>query len=328
MRPEESATETAPVNDARPFIGTSACLAGDEVRFNGGHAQSRFFMQKMADAVRFIKVCPEVESGMGVPRETVRLVARDRIRVVGSRSGEDHTDRLETWASARVQHLAELPLDGFLLKKDSPSCGVARVKIYAEGANAMPTRDGQGVFAEALQKAMPWLPLCEDGWLADPSLRESFLSCVYTHRRFRNDVLAAPTRNGLMKFHAAHKFLYLAHSPEGYRKLGRICASVASRPLEDVVAEYRLIMMKTLAARATPGKHANVLQHILGYFRNLIPTDDRLEIMGYIESFRSGTHGLSTPLTLLIHHLRRHAQGTWLAEQRYFDPFPETIAVR
>jgi uncharacterized protein YbgA (DUF1722 family)/uncharacterized protein YbbK (DUF523 family) len=328
MIAEELTTDDASGDDSRPFIGTSACLAGVEVRFNGGHAQSRFLMQKMAGQLRFTKVCPEVESGMGVPRETVRLVARDRIRVVGSRSGEDHTERLEGWAEARVARLAKLPLDGFLLKKDSPSCGVARVKIYAEGPNAMPTREGQGVFAEALQRAMPWLPLCEDGWLADPPLRDSFLSRVYTHRRFRNEVMANPTRNALMKFHAEHKFLYLAHNPKGYGTLGRICSSVAKRPLHEVVDEYRLIMSQTLAVRATPGKHANVLQHILGYFRDLLPVDDRQEIMGKIESFRSGTHGLSVPLTLLAHHLRRHAQGTWLARQRYFAPFPEAIAVR
>ncbi len=325
MDAEETSTTTD--GDPRPLIGTSACIAGAEVRFNGGHAQNRFFMQKMAGELRVVKVCPEVEAGMGVPRETVRLVAQDRIRVVGSRSGIDHTERLEGWAEARVARLAELPLDGFLLKKDSPSCGVARVKIYAEGQNAMPTREGQGVFAEALHRAMPWLPLCEDGWLADPSLRECFLARVYTHRRFRTEVMANPTRNAMMKFHGEHKFLYLAHNPKGYGTLGRICASVATRPLPEVVDEYRLVMSQTLAFRATPGKHANVLQHILGYFRDL-PADDRHEIMEKIESFRSGTHGLSVPLTLLAHHLRRHAQGTWLAGQRYFIPFPETIAVR
>jgi len=324
-RDETTATDNL---NTKPFIGTSACIAGDEVRFNGGHAQSRFFIKKMSTALRFTKVCPEVEAGMGVPRETVRLVARDGIRVVGSRSGEDHTDRLKQWADARVAELVKLPLDGFLLKKDSPSCGVSRVKIYNEGPNAMPSREGQGVFAEALQRAMPWLPLCEDGWLADPPLRESFLSRVYTHRRFRNEVMAKPSRNALMKFHAAHKFLYLAHDPEGYRALGRICASVANRSLQEVVDEYRLAMMTTLSVRATPGKHANVLQHVLGYFRKRIPADDRQEIIERIESFRAGIHELSVPLTLLSHHLRRHAQGTWIGSQRYFAPFPEEIAVR
>jgi uncharacterized protein YbgA (DUF1722 family)/uncharacterized protein YbbK (DUF523 family) len=312
---------------SRPRVGVSACLVGREVRFDGGHKRSSFLVDTLGPFVELVPVCPEVESGMPVPRESIRLVADGaRTRLVGNRTRTDHGDAMERWAAPRLEELAALDLDGFVLKKDSPSCGLERVRLYPSAdPDASPTRDGTGLFAAALRARLPSLPLAEEGWLADPPLREAFLDRLFTHHRLQVQLLAAPTRAGLIAFHAAHKFLYLAHSPTGYRQLGRLVAKVAERPLDEVVAEYVAGAMDALSVRATPGKHANVLEHILGYFKEELGPDDKREVLELIAELRAGVNGVAVPLAILAHHLRRGGQEGWLAQQVYFDPYPRAL---
>ena len=267
---------------------------------------------------------------MPVPRESIRLVADGAdTRLVGNRTRTDHGDAMARWAAVRLEELAGLDLDGYVLKKDSPSCGLERVRLYPSAdPDAAPTRDGTGLFAAALRARLPTTPLSEEGWLADPPLRESFLDRLFTHHRLRVQLLAAPTRAGLIAFHAAHKFLYLAHSPPAYRQLGRLVARVADWPIGEVVAEYLAGAMDALAVRATPGKHANVLEHILGYFKEELGAGDKREVLDLIDEMRAGVNGLAVPLALLAHHLRRSGQEGWLAQQVYFEPYPRALGRR
>ncbi|MEZ4266753.1 MAG: DUF523 and DUF1722 domain-containing protein [Myxococcota bacterium] len=313
---------------SRPRIGVSACLLGEGVRFDTGHKRSDYVASTLSRFVELIPVCPEVESGMGVPRESMRLFATPTgLGLVGNRTGVDYGDGMAAFAGRRAAELAALQLDGFVLKKDSPTCGVERVRVYRQGGG-QPSRDGRGLFTAALQARIPTLPLAEEGWLNDDGLRASFLERIFTHHRLRTSLLAAPTPRALLEFHADHKLLYMARSPERYRELGRIAAQAASRPLDTTLALYAAQAMAALAERSTPGKHGNVLQHILGYFKGALSAAEKQEFLTLVDEFRAGLHGLVVPLTLLLHYVRRHGAADWLRRQAYLQPYPRELGAR
>ncbi|MHB1847014.1 MAG: YbgA family protein [Deltaproteobacteria bacterium] len=313
----------------RPRIGVSACLLGQSVRYDGGHKQNAFVTSALAKCADLVPVCPEVEAGLPVPREALRLLRTpDSITLAHARSGADETQRMQAWAEERVTRLAAQDLDGFVLKKDSPSCGLERVRVYSRRREQPPTRDGTGFFAAKLRERLTALPLTEEGWLNDAGLKESFLEQVFTHARMRAALRDAPSRAKLGQFHRDHKLLYLAHSPSRYRELGRLVAQAATRPLPETLERYAAQSMATLAVVATPGKHANVLQHALGYLKKVLTAFEKRELLLVIEDFRAGLHGLAVPLTLLSHHLHKHEVSGWLATQRYFQPYPKELAVR
>ena len=323
---------TAPV---RPRVGVSECLLGREVRYDAGHKRNQFLTEALAPHVEWVPVCPELEVGMGVPREPVQLVGpRDRPRMIARRSGADWTERMEEWAARRIQELAALSLDGYVLKKGSPSCGLERVVLHREDTGgAAPA--GTGLFAAALRRGLPALPLTEEGWLFDERRRESFLHRIFTHARLRAALPAGPA--ALVEQHAAHKLLFMAHSPAGQRRLGRIAAVAGAgrpgvpaggEPYPALAERYMAEAMAAMAVPASRGKHVNVLQHILGYFRETMPHAERDEILGLIEDYRRGVVPLAVPLALLVHQLRRHHPSAWLAAQLYFEPFPRQIAPR
>ena len=334
---------------ARPRLGVSACLLGQEVRWDAGHKRDSFLVSSLAEQVSWVPVCPEVEVGMPVPREPLRLVGTpgsprpasgaspdDRrppaLRMIGQRTGTNHTADMEAWAAARAEELAALDLDGYVFKKDSPSCGVARVRVYPDGEGKRPpVRTGTGLFAAALAGRLPDLPITEEGWLRDTRLRESFLDRAFSHARVRTGLAqAAPggVAAALVELHAAHKFLYMAHSPARQKALGQLVARAGALPPAELGPTYLAAAMDALAVTSSRGKHANVLQHILGYFRELMSARERDDILERIEEYRRGTGDLAVPLALLAHHLRRHDQSPWLASQVYFDPWPRTIAPR
>jgi len=314
---------------SRPRIGVSSCLLGNTVRFDGGHKRQAFLMDELAAYVDWVPVCPEVEVGLGVPRETLRLLegpAGDA-RLVGNVSGTDLTERMNRWAEERVTALAALNLNGYILKKDSPSCGIERVRIYSPTPGSQPKRSGAGLFANVLRQRLPALPLTEEGWLLDAGRRESFLSRLFTHHRLQH-ALADNARQSVVQAHSAHKFLYMAHSPRGQHALGRIVARLKDLSPTEMVPTYVAGAMDLLAHVATRGKHANVLQHILGFFKDVLSPPEKTEILALIDEFREGMHTLAVPLSLLVHHLRRHELGGWLAEQVYFEPFPKQLGFR
>lgn len=319
--------------DERIRIGISACLLGKEVRFDGGHKHDRFLTGSLGRWVDWVPFCPEVEVGMGTPREAVRLVDDgQRLRLVGGRSLADWTEAMERHAAARVQTLQDLC--GVIFKKDSPSCGLLRVKVYPRGALegvkdlGAPGRDGVGLFASAFLQAHPLVPAEEEGRLNDPHLREAFVERVFAYRRLRT-LLEDPafSTGKLIAFHAAHKYQLLAHAPQGYAEMGRLVAS--SRDLEsaELKARYAELFMGALAQKAEPKRHVNVLQHILGHFKHALEKADKEEALGLIEEYRRGLVPLVVPLTLLGHWVRAHADG-WLRGQTYLQPHPRELMLR
>lgn len=307
-------------------IGISACLLGQEVRFDGGHKRDSFLTDVLGRHVQWVPVCPEVEVGMGTPREPLRLV-RDgaTTRMVTTRTGVDYTARMNAWARRRVAALESEDLDGYVLKKDSPSCGMERVKVFNGPGPA--ARDGRGLFASMLLEGLPLLPVEEEGRLCDPRIRENFIERVFAYRRLKDHFAARWSARSLVAFHTAHKLSLLAHSTTAYRELGRLVAAGGQRPRRELRQEYQKLFMTTLALPATPGRHANVLTHMAGHLKLKLDAASRRELAMCIEEYRTGLVPLVVPLTLIAHHVRVH-DVKYLAEQTYLRPHPRELMLR
>jgi uncharacterized protein YbgA (DUF1722 family)/uncharacterized protein YbbK (DUF523 family) len=306
-------------------LGISSCLLGEQVRFDGGHKHDRFLTDVLGRYVEWVPVCPELEVGMGVPREAVRLEGELAApRMVGIRSRTDHTAAMRRFAAARVRQLAGLDLHGYVFKKGSPSCGMERVRVY--GQTGMPARSGRGIFAAAFMDAVPVLPVEEEGRLHDPVLRENFIERVFAYRRWRA-LVDAPGRGALVAFHTAHKFQLLAHSPKHYSALGRLVGGQKGQRATALVAEYGAAFMAALALQATTAKQVNVLQHLAGFCREHLDAGDRQELAAVIDDYRRCLVPLVVPLTLLRHHVQRH-QVTYVLGQTYLSPHPKELMLR
>jgi len=307
-------------------IGISACLLGREVRYDGGHKRDRFLTDTFGRFVEWVPVCPEVEAGFGTPREAMRLVDDDgRLRLVTVKTAVDLTSQMEGFARRRVEQLAAENLSGYVLKKDSPSCGVDRVKVYNQ--HAVPSRSGQGLYAAALCARHPHLPVEEEGRLSDPRLRDNFVERVFAYRRLRELFAGRWTVGSLVRFHTAHKLTLMAHSVAAYRELGRLVAAAKTAKRSDLRDDYTRGFMTALAAIATPRKHTNVLQHMTGYLKKVLDDGSKAELQATIEDYRTGLVPLIVPITLLRHHVRHHGVA-YLAGQTYLEPHPRELMLR
>ena len=321
--PSDVADDSSP----RPIrVGISACLLGQQVRFDGGHKRDAFLTETFGRFVEWAPVCPEVECGFGTPREAMRLVRVEHgVRLLTIKTGIDLTAPMERFSRSRVSALAREDLSGYVLKKDSPSCGLERVKVYDRYGT--PARGGRGLFAAALVEAFPHLPVEEEGRLADPRLRDNFVERVFAYWRLRGLFAARWTVGDLVRFHTAHKLLLLAHAPEAYRQLGRLVAGARGVSRRDLEQRYVDGFMRVLAQLATARRHTNVLQHMAGYFKDRLDAASKRELAEAIADYRRGLVPLVVPLTLLRHHVRM-LDMTYLAGQTYLQPHPKELMLR
>jgi len=307
-------------------IGVSACLLGQRVRYDGGHKHDDFVTGLLGKYVTYVPVCPEVEIGLGVPRETLRLVADgDQVRMVGAESGVDHTQAMRRFAKRKAHELVRMGLEGYVFKKNSPSCGMERVRVYSDAG--MPLRTGRGLYADELMRASELLPCEEEGRLNDPRLRESFVERVFAHHRLRRRFSGKWSVADLIAHQASEKLLLMAHRPEAQRELGRLVAAARTMTRSELQHGYESGFMRALATPATTKRNVNVLQHALGYFKKLLDDGDRRELITIIEQYRSGLVPLVVPITLVRHHVRRH-DVAYLSGQTYLEPHPSELMLR
>jgi uncharacterized protein YbgA (DUF1722 family)/uncharacterized protein YbbK (DUF523 family) len=320
-------SEVAAEHCLRPIrIGISACLLGEQVRFDGGHKRDTFLTETFGRFVEWVPVCPEVECGFGTPREAMRLVrVENGVRLLTVKTGIDLTAPMERYSRSRVSTLAAENLSGYVLKKDSPSCGLERVKIYDR--HGSPARSGRGLFAAALVEAYRYLPIEEEGRLADPRLRDNFVERVFAYSRLRGLFDGRWTVGDLVRFHTAHKLLVLAHAPGAYQRLGRLVARVRGASRRDLERRYVEEFMQALARLATAGRHTNVLQHMAGYFKDRLDAASKRGLVDAIADYRRGLVPLVVPLTLIRHHVRT-LDITYLAGQTYLEPHPKELMLR
>jgi len=310
----------------KPSLGISSCLLGNNVRYDGGHKRDRYLADTLGGHVRWVPVCPEVECGLGVPRESMRLVGDPASpRLVTVRSGNDLTERMETWAARRSAELEREELCGFVFKSRSPSSGLRGIKVYDEKRN--PNRRAQGVFARAFTQKFPNLPVEDEGRLNDPGLRESFIERVFVYWRWRRLLARGASADDLVRFHTEHKLLVMAHSHAAVSTLGRIVAALHGRPGGDVLAEYQRVLMDSLLREATVKKNVNVLQHIMGYFKKLLSADEKAELGEVIEQYRQELVPIVVPIVLLRHYARKYEEP-YLGRQLYLDPYPAELMLR
>ncbi|SHJ94395.1 YbgA family protein [Halomonas caseinilytica] len=319
------ATHASAANTGIP-VGISACLTGEEVRYNGGHKRSRYCLNVLADCLRFETFCPELEAGLGVPREPIRLVGRpgETPRARGTKTTDrDVTERIERVGESFVE--AHRHLRGFILMKGSPSCGLERVKVYHE--NGMPSHVDSGVFVRVLRHHFPELPLEEEARLNDPALRENFMTRVYALDDWKRNVEEAPSHHALLQFHSRQKLLLMAHRVEAYRELGRYLAEAHRRPLDETLAYYLPTFMEALSKPASRKTHANALLHVLGCLKRSLDGETRRDLLQSVEEYRLEQVPLAVPMRLLNHHLKRHGSD-YICGQSYLDPHPYELGLR
>ena len=212
------------------------------------------------------------------------------------------------------------------MKKSSPSCGLFRVKVYGEKGGSAPT--GRGLFAARLTERFPLLPVEEDGRLNDPRLRENFVERIFAHRRWRSLLDGDPTPGGLVKHHTAQKMAVLAHSPEHYKRMGQLVAEAGTRPWDELADAYARLHAEALTVLATRGRHANVLEHLLGFLKDDLDGDDKAELVECVRRYREGLVPLIVPVTLLKHHFRSRDVPAWVHDQTYLNPYPFELMLR
>ncbi|MBN1356310.1 DUF523 and DUF1722 domain-containing protein [bacterium] len=305
-------------------LGISTCLLGETVRYDGGHKLDHYLVDTLGRFVEYVPVCPEVECGLSIPREALRLVGNPEApRLVTVKTKIDETDRMQTWARQRVRQLERENLCGFVFKSKSPSSGLMRVKVYNEKGIAV--KQGTGIFARAFTEHFPLLPVEEEGRLHDPVLRENFIERIFVFQRWRE--IKSGTAGGLVDFHTRHKLLIMAHSPRHYRQLGKLTADLKQLPIAEIRSRYIGILAEALSRTATVRKHVNVLQHIMGYFKKELSMDEKREILELLDAYRNGYIPLIVPVTLMNHFVRKYDQP-YLKSQVYLNPHPIELQLR
>jgi len=310
----------------KPVIGVSSCLLGQQVRFDGGHKNNRYISDVLSEYFEFKPFCPELGIGLGTPRATIRLQQRgdDVIAISNAEDATDHTAALAAYAEQVVPEIEQMV--GYVFKKDSPSCGMERVRIY-QGENQPPIRDGIGIYAKVVMERYPHLPVEEEGRLQDPRLRENFIERVFMLHDWQTEMSEAPSAGDLVAFHTRHKFAILAHDEPGYRELGKLVAGAGKRDIEECASEYLALLMKTMRRISTPARHANVLMHIMGYFKESLDAADKEELLRLIHLHRDGLVPVIVPITL-INYFRKKYPVPYIDGQSYLEPHPPELMLR
>ena len=307
-------------------VGVSACLLGEHVRYDGGHKHDHYITDTLGRFFSFLPVCPEVGCGLPVPREAMRLEGDpDHPRLMTRQSRIDMTDQMLAFCTAKVRELESADLCGFIFKKDSPSSGLFRVKVY--GAGGMPVKSGSGLFAAAVARHFPLLPMEEEGRLNDPCIRENFIERVFCCRRWKDFLSGAPSLGELVEFHTRHKLLVMSHSTQIYREMGALVAHGREMNLRELFRRYEELLMKGLALHATARKNTNVLMHIMGYFKKELSHDEKSELLETISHYHDQLVPLLVPLTLLKHYVKKYDQA-YLKQQVYLAPHPAELMLR
>ncbi|WP_295471507.1 DUF523 and DUF1722 domain-containing protein [uncultured Pseudomonas sp.] len=310
----------------KPKLGVSACLMGVEVRYNGGHKQSDLCTGALREYFDFVPACPEVAIGLGIPRETIRLVGDpERPQAVGTVHPElNVTRQLAEYGEHMAGEMTDI--SGYIFMQKSPSCGLERVKVYRD--NGAPfDGGGRGIYAQAFCERQPDLPVEEDGRLNDPVLRENFITRVYAYAAWQRLLKEGLSRRALTEFHSRYKYQLMACDVTQYKALGKMLGSMGRSDPEEVGRQYFSLLMNALKKCATRGSHTNVLQHLCGYLKQTLSAGDKQELQGLINQYHQGIVPLIVPLTLLKHHFRHHPDP-YVALQVYMQPHPEPLSLR
>ena len=310
----------------RVRLGISSCLLGNAVRWNAGHKMDRYLTRTLGQFVDYVSVCPEVEAGFGIPRESMRLVGDpDNPRLITFKTKTDKTDQMLSWARKRVRELEKEDLHGFIFKSDSPSSGMIRVKVYTE--KGMPVKKGVGMFAREFMAHFPLIPAEDDGRLHDAKIRENFVERIFSLRRWRETIANGKKMGNLVDFHTRNKLLILSHSPKHYSAMGKLVATGKQMPMNKLYTQYEATLIEALTLKTTAKKNLNVLQHLMGYFKKQLSKDEKQELLEVFDQYRHEYVPLIVPITLINHFVRKYDQQ-YLKMQTYLNPHPVELKLR
>ncbi|CCH48139.1 YbgA family protein [Pseudodesulfovibrio piezophilus] len=309
-------------------IGISACLLGENVRYDGQNALARHITGPLAEYLDFYPICPEVGCGMGVPREPVRLVGTlENNKLMGRESGKDWTGIMRTWAEKTLPQIEEKQLCGFIFKAKSPSSGMCRIKIYPEEGGQPNSYAGTGLFAGMLMERYPLLPVEDEGRLHDIVLRGNFIERLFVEHRWNKMLASGRNMKNIIDFHSRHKMLIRSHDVTLYRALGKLVGEGKHMGLEKLFESYHALMSTALAKKPTIKKNVDVLMHIMGYFKKLLTTDEKKECLELIGNYKTNLLPLIVPVTLMNHYVRKY-DVAYLNEQYYLNPHPLELKLR
>lgn len=309
-------------------VGVSQCLLGERVRYDGQHKHDRYITGTLGQFFDWVPICPEVECGLPIPREAMRLIGESKDqppKLMTRKTKKDITPMMVEWAEQRLDQLVNENICGYIFKSRSPSSGMTGVKIYS--ADGMPKWTGPGIFAGMLQKRMPSLPVIDEGRLHDPGLRENFIEHVFVYHRWMKMNEETVTAKALQKFHADHKYLLMSRSPKNLTALGRLAATSFSKDGTKIVADYFELLTATMRLHATAKKHVNVLTHLVGYFKKDLTSEEKQELLEVLDDFKNGLLPLLVPITLIQHYVRKYHKD-YLEQQWYIKPHPLELMSR
>lgn len=308
----------------KPKLAVSRCLLGEKVRFDGGHKKFGFLISTLSNYFELVPFCPEVEIGLPIPRDSLRIVESDgEEKLINNKTGEDSTSKMLEYAEKKSVELVNQDIVGVIFTAKSPSCGLFRVKTYGE--DRQPRKLSSGIFAKTFHKNFPLVPAEEDGRLNDSSLKENFIERIFA----RHDWLTNYEESAkfLYYFQTKYKYTLMAHSPQKQKDLGKLIADVTKDNIKEVIKEYENLFMEAMGEIATTKKHTNVLHHIMGYFKNDITSDEKQELVELIENYHNGLLPLIVPVTLLNHFVRKYKES-YLEGQHYLNYHPMELMLR
>ncbi len=305
-------------------LGVSACLLGEPVRYDGGHKRHAFLTDVLASHADYLPVCPEAGIGMGIPRPPIHLVGnRRRPHALGVDDPSlDVTTALESFAVATLGRLQDV--SGYIFKKNSPSCGLRQVKLFARpGYHAR--RQGTGIFARMVVDSLPLLPVTEEDCLDDPQRRDNFLCRVYVYRRWQDLQVHGPSTAGLLKFHATHKHLIMAHSVAACRRLEKLLSHLPARQLADISAAYLCELMATLTRPSQRAGHARALQQLADYLEPRMSRRQSTALAVRLNAYRGGSLSLGEAIAAVR---RQFARNPDIDKPVYLYPYPDSLGLR
>ena len=307
-------------------LGISSCLLGNLCRYDGAHAKDDFIVNILQKYFDFVPYCPE-KMIFGTPRESIRLIELgEQIKVITNSSKHDVTKELENISIQCSNQIKDDDLCGIILKSKSPTCGIERVKVY-QGDSSVNEKKGVGFFAHEIKKQYPYLPMEEEGRLQDPWLRENFLMQIFAYQELFEFIKKKPTLKDLIGFHTSYKYLIYAKSQLSYKTLGNIVANQDNKNFDELLEEYKRHFLMAIVLKGNIKKSYNVLLHIFGYFKKLITSQEKQDILESMEEFKEGTIPLIAVIKLLNIYANRFSLE-YLQQQKFLNPYPKELALR
>lgn len=305
----------------KPVVVLSRCLEFAPCRYNGVMISNRFVKQ-LEPHVTFVPICPEIEIGLGVPRDPVRIVSeKGELHLLQPATGKDLSQKMRRFSNRFLTSLNEV--DGFILKSRSPSCGIRDVKRFPKVDAGIPVGKGAGFFAAEVLERFPGLAVEDEGRLDHPEIRDHFLTKLYTLARFR-EAKKTDRLEALVRFHATHKLLLMAYSQKTLRLLGRIAGNSGKRPAADLFKEYEPHLQQALSRPPRSASNINVLMHAFGYFSEKLSKKEKAFFLRTLERYRKGRLPRSAVLNILKAWVAQF-QNPDLESQIFFEPYPEAL---